>query len=287
MLTLLVSHSRVCCRLNVLNRYQMWRSLFLKGTTCLLQVAAQNSPRLLRQRHFSSKLLRLLIKRHPQRFALTASHPPIGQWGTDYWPLSATRTYKKDTKSIIDFPVNPITVTEIKQYLRSKDISFHDGYSCLHAPSIFLDSAPGAPAGSGKEHYTMFIDKTTGQFLCTDTLVEGSWEDLQDCLEVMQKEQQAFLSPHVLLGYPESLEEQEEREREQREVQRVWSSSVPLSDLAEEETQLIKTMFQVGLRRHLFHIIVYRRLSVGLYCIVRKLWCTVLLSRSTMITSTY
>lgn len=92
----------------------------------------------------------------------------------------------------------------------------------------------------------MFIDKTTGQFLCMDTGVEGSWEDLQDCLEVMQKEGQTSMNPNVLLGYPASLEEQEEKERELREAQRIWSSAVPLSDLPEEEAQLVKTMFGIG-----------------------------------------
>lgn len=139
----------------------------------------------------------------------------------------------------MECPVSPITVTDIKQYLRSKDVSFHDGYSCLHLPSIFVEPS------ARRDNFSLFVDKTTGQFLCKDTLVEGSWEDLQDCLEVMQKEEQDFLSPHVLLGYPESVEEQEERERELREVQRIWSSSVPFADLPEDEAQLVKTMFQV------------------------------------------
>lgn len=137
----------------------------------------------------------------------------------------------------MEFPA--VTVTEIKQYLRSREIPFYDGYNCLHTPSIFLSPA------HRKDSFSLFVDKTTGQFLCKDTLVEGSWQDLQDCLEVMQKEEQDFLSPHVLLGYPESVEEQEERERELREVQRIWSSSVPLTDLPEDEAHLIKTMFQV------------------------------------------
>lgn len=160
--------------------------------------------------------------------------------GTGYFLAhTGTRTYKKDAKSTVELPGSPITVTDIKQYLRSKDIGFHDGYSCLHISSIFVDSP------DRKDSFSLFIDKTTGQFLCKDTLVGGSWEDLQDCLEVMQKEGQDFLSPGVLLGYPESVEEQEERERELREVQRIWSSSVPFSELPEDEVQLIKTMFQV------------------------------------------
>ncbi|KAM7370570.1 hypothetical protein PAMP_010102 [Pampus punctatissimus] len=213
----------------------MWRSSLLRGAACILQVA---TPRFLPQRHFSSPMFRLLTQR--------LLHNPVGascglRFGGAGYLLahSGTRAYKKDAKSTLEFPVSPISVTDIKQYLRSKDIPFHDGYSCLHVQSIFMHTA------SRKDRFSLFIDKTTGQFLCKDTLVEGSWEDLQDCLEVMQKEEQDFLSPHVLLGYPESVEEQEETERELREVQRIWSSSVPLSDVPEDEAQLIKTMFQI------------------------------------------
>lgn len=218
----------------------MWRSLLLKGTTCLLQVAARGSVKLLHQRHHSSVCVSLLTQRLTHRLASCFLHGQLR--GPGCVPLTATRMYKKDTKSTIDFPASPVTVTDIKQYLRSKDIPFHDGYSCLHTPSIFLEPA-------ARKDSSLFIDKTTGQFLCKDTLVEGSWEDLQDCLEVMHKEGQDFLSPHVLLGYPESVEEQEERERELREVQNIWSSSVPLSDVLEEEAQLIKTMFQVLMQK--------------------------------------
>uniref|UniRef100_A0A7N8XSM3 Twinkle mtDNA helicase n=1 Tax=Mastacembelus armatus TaxID=205130 RepID=A0A7N8XSM3_9TELE len=213
----------------------MWRNLLLKGTACVLRVA---EPRFLHQRRFSSFCLRLvthrLIHRPPETpcvLALRCTGCLLAHTGT--------RAYKNDAKSTVELPVSPVTVTDIKQYLRSKDIAFHDGYSCLHIPSIFITSS------AREEKFSLFVDKTTGQFLCKDTLVEGSWEDLQDCLEVMQKEEQDYLSPHVLLGYPESVEEQEERERELMEVQRIWSSSVPLNDLPEDEAQLIKTMFQI------------------------------------------
>lgn len=209
----------------------MWRSLLLRGT-CLLQVRA---PKLLHQRlqpslsvrHFTQKLIH-------EPFILRVQ-------GTDCLPVNSwiSRGYKKDAKSTGEIPISHVTVTDIKQYLRSKDIPFHDGYSCLHTPSIFVDTA------SRKDSSSLFIDKTTGKFLCMDTLVEGSWEDLQDCLEVMQKDGQDFLSPNVLLGYPESEQEQEETDRELKEVQRIWSSSVLLADLKEEEVQLIKTMFQI------------------------------------------
>ncbi|XP_051273553.1 twinkle protein, mitochondrial [Dicentrarchus labrax] len=213
----------------------MWRSWLLKGTACLLRVPA---PTILHQTHFSSLCVRHLTQGPLHR-------PPEAPCGLQllgkgcFVAHSGTRAYKKDAKSLVEFPVSPVTITDIKQYLRSRDVPFHDGYSCLHIPSIFVDSS------ARKDSFKLFVDKTTGQFLCKETLVEGSWEDLQDCLEVMQKEEQDFLSPHVLLGYPESVEEQEERERELREVQMIWSSSVVFSDLPEDEAQMIKTMFQI------------------------------------------
>ncbi|KAM4526040.1 twinkle mtDNA helicase [Fundulus diaphanus] len=214
----------------------MWRGLLLKGTTCLLQVSAQSS--LHQTRFFSQGLRPLTCSRFFHKLRGTPCIPT--RRPTDFFlSHNLIRNYKKDAKSTVEFPLSPITVTDIKLYLRSKDVPFHDGYSCLHIPSIFVDPS------QRRDSFSLFVDKTTGQFLCKDTLVEGSWEDLQDCLEVMQKDEQDSLSPHVLLGYPESLEEQEERERGLREVQAIWSSSVPFTDLPEEEGQLIKTMFQI------------------------------------------
>lgn len=206
----------------------MWRSLLLKGTTCFRQLAAK---KFLHHRQFPISWVRLRT-----RGFFTQQTPRVLHGHLTH---GHSRDYKNDTKNRLEFPVSPITVTDIKQYMRSKDIPFHDGYSCLHIQSIFVESS------SRKDNSSLFIDKTTGQFLCKDTSVEGSWEDLQDCLEVMQTSGQDFLRPHVLLGYSESLEEQEEREWELREVQRIWSSSEPFPDLPEDEVQLVKTMFQV------------------------------------------
>uniref|UniRef100_A0A3Q3A0B3 Twinkle mtDNA helicase n=1 Tax=Kryptolebias marmoratus TaxID=37003 RepID=A0A3Q3A0B3_KRYMA len=222
----------------------MWRGLLLKGTTCLLQVGAH---KFLHPRHFSSQCFKL---------NRTSEAPWNQRLGRASFILShkVIRSYKKDTKSTVEIPSSPITVTDIKQYLRSKEIPFHDGYSCLHIPSIFIDSS------TRKDSSSLFVDKTTGQFLCKDTLVEGSWEDLQDCLEVMQKEEQNFLNPHVLLGYPESVEEQEERERELREVQEIWSSSVPFTDLPEDDSLEVR-----GINPHAISNATLKKFGVKLF----------------------
>lgn len=201
-----------------------------------MQVGASKS---LPHRTLSSLPLRQFT--HRPIFKPVCSYDPQAH-GTNLLLLhsSISRSYKKDAKSTGELPISPITVTDIKQYLRSKEIPFHDGYSCLHMPSIFVDPS------LRKDSHSLFVDKTTGRFLCMDTQVEGGWEDLQDCLEVMQKDGQDTLSPSVLLGYTETEEEQEEKERELKEVQRIWSSSVALTDVTEEEAQLIKTMFQIS-----------------------------------------
>uniref|UniRef100_A0A8C1QLZ0 Twinkle mtDNA helicase n=1 Tax=Cyprinus carpio TaxID=7962 RepID=A0A8C1QLZ0_CYPCA len=222
----------------------MWRSRFLRGAGCLLQGTGciPCKPSHLPPWRYLSFYQPCL---HP--VLLRSFRPPtcysIENHLRPAVVLYFFRTLRRDAKSIIDFPAQHLTVTDIKQYLRSKDIPFHDGYSCLHAPSIFMEPAP---EGSGKENYALFIDKTTGQFLCKETLVEGSWEDLQDCIEVMLNESQTSISPNVLLGFPESMEEQEEREMEMKEVRRIWNSCMPFTDLVDEDVQLIKTMFQIG-----------------------------------------
>ncbi|XP_064177018.1 twinkle protein, mitochondrial [Anguilla rostrata] len=211
----------------------MWRfGSLLKGTSCLLPFREPRS-----FRHFSV----FLVRHSPVWSASAQSSPACLRSLHPSVLLSFCRSFRKNAKSTLDIPVTPITVTDIKQYLRSKEIPFHDGYSCLHAPSFFLEPTEAA----GRDGFTLFIDKTTGQFLCKETLVEGSWEDLQDCVEVMRKEGRSCLSPDVLLGYPESPEEQEVKEMELREVQRIWSASVSFSDLPDEEAQLVRTMFGI------------------------------------------
>lgn len=80
--------------------------------------------------------------------------------------------------------MSPVTTTEIRQYLRAHGIPFQDGHSCLRAPSPFVVSSDiknekkDAPTS-----FCLFIDKTTGHFLCMTSLAEGSWEDLQASVE--------------------------------------------------------------------------------------------------------
>ncbi|XP_041065799.1 twinkle protein, mitochondrial isoform X3 [Carcharodon carcharias] len=174
-------------------------------------------------------------------------------WRRGSAPLSTTPSLgfcikgcvkNKDLKADLVSSILPVTVTEIRQYLRSKGIAFHDGYSCLHVPSLFVGKVFDTGKAE-KETLTLFIDKTTGQFLCKETLLEGSWEDFQDCLEVMQKEGRANLGPDVLLKVPESDWELSEQEMDLKEVQQIWNKAMAFADLEEEETRLVKAMFGI------------------------------------------
>uniref|UniRef100_UPI00398E7855 twinkle mtDNA helicase isoform X3 n=1 Tax=Pristiophorus japonicus TaxID=55135 RepID=UPI00398E7855 len=151
----------------------------------------------------------------------------------------------KSLKADVATAFSPVTVTEIRQYLRSKGVPFHDGYSCLHVPSLFV----GKVFESGKverDALTLFVDKTTGQFLCKETLLEGSWEDFQDCLEVMEREGRDNLGPDVVLKVPESDWELSEQEMDLKEVQRIWSKATDFAEVEEEEVQLVKAMFGIA-----------------------------------------
>ncbi|XP_044144387.1 twinkle protein, mitochondrial [Bufo gargarizans] len=147
------------------------------------------------------------------------------------------RHFKKDLLSILDGSVSPVTVTEIRQYLRDNMISFHDGYSCLHVPSPFTPN---------KDHL-LFIDKTTGRFLCKDTLLEGTWEDFKDSMDLLTKEGSSFLSPETLRSYlQDSDSEDGERQLNHTEISRIWNKALWFHDLEEEDAQLIKAMFNIS-----------------------------------------
>uniref|UniRef100_A0A8C5R2T6 Twinkle mtDNA helicase n=1 Tax=Leptobrachium leishanense TaxID=445787 RepID=A0A8C5R2T6_9ANUR len=160
------------------------------------------------------------------------------QYGTiDNMVKAHSRNFKKGLLSTLDTSLSPVTVTEIRQYLRANNISFHDGYSCLHVPSPFTVA----------EDNCLFIDKTTGRFLCKDTLLEGSWEDYQDSVGMLQKEGCQYLSPDYMAGLlGDSDGESAEEQTDEIEVRRIWDRAVWFSDLDEEDARLVKTMFSIS-----------------------------------------
>ncbi|NXD09795.1 PEO1 protein, partial [Nothocercus nigrocapillus] len=132
-------------------------------------------------------------------------------------------------------PAPSVSVTEIRQYLRAQGIPFHDGYSCLHTPSPF---AREREAPQGAAPYTLFIDKTTGSFLCTATLAEGTWQDFQANVELR----------HHGVPLPGSAEPEEDTKRAREDARCIWERAMPLWELLdEEETQLTKAMFGISL----------------------------------------
>ncbi|KAH0623801.1 hypothetical protein JD844_006929 [Phrynosoma platyrhinos] len=151
------------------------------------------------------------------------------------WILASTnacRHYKKETLPSPEGPVPPASVTEIRQYLRAQDIPFHDGYSCIHVPSIFVEEQQQV-----RHSYTLFIDKTTGRFVCTATLVEGDWQDFQASVELRHK--------GVAPGGLENIDEP--RDYVGEDARHIWERAMPLWELLDEqETQAAKMMFGIS-----------------------------------------
>lgn len=130
--------------------------------------------------------------------------------------------------------VPAVSVTEIRRYLREQGLPFHDGHSCLHAPSLFTPG-PAAPP------FTLFIDKTTGGFLCTATLAEGTWQDLQAAVELRHR----GLPPPSL--HEDDEEEEDEGRRAREAARRIWERALPLWELLdEEESRATKAAFGIA-----------------------------------------
>ncbi|XP_058553502.1 twinkle mtDNA helicase isoform X2 [Neofelis nebulosa] len=181
----------------------------------------------------------LLRGGYPLRILL----PLRGEWmGRRGLPRSLApgpprRRYRKEALPALEVPVLPVTATEIRQYLRARGIPFQDGHSCLRAPSPFVKALPLKDQNGATASFSLFIDKTTGRFLCMTSLAEGSWEDFQASVEGRGD----GAREGVLLSEAPEVEDSEE-------VRRIWDRAVPLWELPEpEEAQLARVMF--GLTR--------------------------------------
>ncbi|KAF7254293.1 Twinkle protein, mitochondrial, partial [Varanus komodoensis] len=153
-----------------------------------------------------------------------------GKWilGSSY----GCRQYKKDILPSPEGPVPPVTATEIRQYLRAQGIPFHDGYSCLHVPSIFVEEPQQV-----RHSYSLFIDKTTGRFVCTTTLVEGDWQDFQASIELRHK--------GMAVGDLEDTDGH--RDQVAEDARHIWERALPLSELLDEqEIQEAKAAFGIS-----------------------------------------
>ncbi|XP_006756606.1 PREDICTED: twinkle protein, mitochondrial isoform X2 [Myotis davidii] len=148
-------------------------------------------------------------------------------------PGPPRRRYRKEALPALEVPVLPVTATEIRQYLRAHGIPFQDGHSCLRAPSPFLGASQLKDQTGATTSFSLYINKTTGRFLCMTSLAEGSWEDFQASVEGRGDGDREGL----LLSEAPGAEDGEE-------VRRIWDRAVPLWELPEqEEAQLARVMF--------------------------------------------
>lgn len=177
----------------------------------------------------------LLRSAYPLRILL----PLRGEWMSrrglprSLVPGPPRRRYRKEALPALEVPVLPVTATEIRQYLRAHGIPFQDGHSCLRAPSPFVGASQLKDQTSATTSFSLFINKTTGRFLCMTSLAEGSWEDFQASVEGRGDGDREG----VLLSEAPEAEDSEE-------VRRIWDRAVPLWELPEpEEAQLARVMF--------------------------------------------
>ncbi|XP_032137233.1 twinkle protein, mitochondrial isoform X1 [Sapajus apella] len=148
-------------------------------------------------------------------------------------PGPPRRRYRKEALPDLEMPVLPVTATKIRQYLREHGIPFQDGHSCLRTPSPFVEPSKLKDQTAVTTSFSLYIDKTTGCFLCMTSLAEGSWEDFQASVEG----EGDGASEGLLLSKAPEVEDSEE-------VWRIWNRSVPLWELPDpEEVQLANTMF--------------------------------------------
>ncbi|KAM7073093.1 twinkle mtDNA helicase isoform 2-T2 [Molossus nigricans] len=177
----------------------------------------------------------LLRSGYPFRILLSLRGKWMGRRGLprSLVPGPPRRRYRKEALPALEAPVLPVTVTEIRQYLRAHGIPFQDGHSCLQAPSPFLGDSQLKDQTGATSSFSLYINKTTGRFLCMTSLAEGSWEDFQASVEGRRDGDREG----ILFSETPGAEDSEE-------IRRIWDRAIPLWELPEpEEAQLARVMF--------------------------------------------
>ncbi|KAL2083519.1 hypothetical protein ACEWY4_021292 [Coilia grayii] len=187
---------------------------------------------------------------HPSVWAHVSNlKPPPGSQGSGIRAVSPVLTHlrglRNDALPTLEDPINPVTITDIRKFLSCRQVPIQDGYSCLRIPSPFEASGRGSGAGD-RGRFGLYIDKTTGSFLCMQTQVEGSWEDLKDHVLLVQKEGHTALSPQQVHRKARSIENRLYKEKEIQEVQKIWEASSAFVDIQKEEAEHVKTMFSMS-----------------------------------------
>lgn len=133
-----------------------------------------------------------------------------------HFRLSIKRSvnYSRDRNT---FPL----ANDIRNYLYSKNVKAVSGHTCFKCESIF---PPGKSSQRTKKSdaMNMYINKTTGDFVCMDTGRSGSWQDLREFTEKASFKAVTKI-PNKFTKNPEGDEE----------INKCWENSTPLMDLSD------------------------------------------------------
>uniref|UniRef100_UPI00358F7A2D twinkle mtDNA helicase n=1 Tax=Myxine glutinosa TaxID=7769 RepID=UPI00358F7A2D len=132
-----------------------------------------------------------------------------------------------------------LTVTEMRRYLHSKKLDFYEGYTCLLMASPFVHRL-ATPVS--KDDARLFINKTTGQFFCKESLVEGTWDDIQVFLEAWLDSGQPLDKPREAQFVAEE-DEDTEAQFVREEVDRIWRKASTFAGMEPSECAMVKQLF--------------------------------------------
>ena len=94
------------------------------------------------------------------------------------------------SRSIDPKTLNSVSLLEIKKFLRMKCLDFRESHACLRisVPKHLLRNPSNPPPSSWKgvdqSLADIFVNKTTGAFVCPDAALNGDWKDLSGFLEI-------------------------------------------------------------------------------------------------------
>ncbi|XP_070566841.1 twinkle mtDNA helicase-like [Ptychodera flava] len=135
---------------------------------------------------------------------------------------------------VVAQPTLSVTITEIRKFLRERNIEFKTGYTCLVAKCPVCCPGQGQ---SSKDQKPMYVNMTTGSFVCYCNVFKGSWHNLQDVLSVSSRK-----------GFKANIPLNNEQQAEVTEIQdakELWKSTLPVENCDNVVVENLKKTFNI------------------------------------------
>ncbi|XP_071092868.1 twinkle mtDNA helicase-like [Haliotis cracherodii] len=135
------------------------------------------------------------------------------------------------TKNVNFLEEDVVTTSEIQKFLAESDMKFEQGFTCFITTCPKLNKKKGSCATD-----KLYINMTTGHFLCGACGKLGGWHELKDNISLT-----ASLKKKKIYECFKDVDSVQHLKKDLSRVMETWSDTLPVKDLTEEQVEQLRS----------------------------------------------